>query len=82
MTMSEQNRKDDAFRIEQLLAAVDNLNRSTTRYPKPFDQVIRELETMSEFASKFPQIPTEPHGEVRGGSRPSATDMFPYKSAV
>lgn len=60
MTMSEQNRKDDAFRIEQLLAAVDNLNRSTTRYPKPFDQVIRELETMSEFASKFPQIPTEP----------------------
>jgi len=54
------DRKLKSARIEELLRSVDETKKKAAAesgYPKPFQQVIQELEVMAEFASKFPKIP-------------------------
>lgn len=55
--MADQNNRD--ARVETLLRAVDELDRErpprTT--PKPFQQVIQELEEMAKLAEKLPRAP-------------------------
>jgi len=52
-----EDQKDKCHHIEELLRSVDETKKAAvaSRYPKPFQQVIQELEVMSEFASKFPK---------------------------
>ena len=58
------DRKNRDVRVETLMRAVDEMERGrpprTT--PKPFQQVIQELEEMAELAKKLPKAPRPGEG--------------------